>query len=63
MSAVPQLAVVSASADNPTAAMAVQDQMLDEVAAEELRPSDLLVNLEAMSAEQRLAWARFLASF
>lgn len=49
--------------DNPTAGIAVQDQMLDEVAAEELRPADLLVNLEAMSTEQKLAWARFLASF
>jgi hypothetical protein len=49
--------------ENPMAGIAVQDHMLEEVAAEELRPADLLVNLEAMSTEQKLAWARFLASF
>ncbi|MCC6807423.1 MAG: hypothetical protein IT381_08365 [Deltaproteobacteria bacterium] len=42
---------------------AMEEQMLEEVAAEELRPADLLVNLDAMSQEQRLAWARFLGSF
>lgn len=49
----------------PTAAQtsAMEEQLLEEVAAEELAPADLLVNLEAMSPEQKLAWARFLASF
>lgn len=42
---------------------AVDEELLEEVAAVELRPVDMLSHIEAMTEEQRLQWARFLASF
>jgi type IV pilus assembly protein PilF len=49
--------------EKPHAVNAAEEELLDEVQPEAFSPTDLLHNPDAMPEDQRLAWARFLASF